>query len=190
MDNKKLIEEMMKELNGFLLYAYKKSGIRGNESFLENCVVLKHGEHRIRSSFLGEYVEPTEEYPEGRIILYMDALSHYSKYIGRNIYDVAAKIFFAQVHNYISYKNKGKTNFKRAERFATRACRKLLKQKMLTGEPPIFYIEHDDEGMYYQRGLRQIWVQEWTGMTLQQIADTLRDDYNIEVDMPEEVESE
>lgn len=168
--DKELIEQVMEALNDHLVYCYDKSGIKLNRNFLGEVVVLASGiENKLDSMFLGVYELPTEEYKKGRIILYIDAISDYAATIGRDFFDVATKIFFALLHDYMSYSAKGKTNRLKAEAFSTRICRKLLKQNLISQSPPVFYIDYSKREMYYQIKLRQEWIKRWTGLTLEKL---------------------
>jgi hypothetical protein len=72
----------------------------------------------------------------------------------------------------MNYMNKDKAaDSKKAERFAAKACKKLLKQGIITQTPPVFYLEYDNKNMYYQIVLRQQWMEKWTGMSMAELAE-------------------
>jgi hypothetical protein len=145
------------------------SGIRGMD-FIPEHIVIREGDDKVTSTAMGAIIKPCEQHPDGGIVLYMDAILHYSTFIGKDFIHIAAKIMFAQVHNLMSYKEKGKFDFHKAEIFATRACRKLMKRKFFTWMPPVFYIDAKDEKMRYNLLLRQEWIKNWTGKELEEVA--------------------
>ena len=169
MEDKILIEKMMTELNNHLNYALKKSGLKIDYDKIRKNIVLNHESSRYISVFMAACNEPSEQYPEGRIVLYIDAIADYSKYIGRDMKDVIVKIFFTQVHHFLTLNSKGKVDYDRAEKFATKICNKLIRQGIMSADPPIFYIDTKDPAMYYQRLLRSQWFQSWSGIDFSKI---------------------
>lgn len=181
MEDKILIEAMMTELNNHLNYALSKSGLRLDYDKLRKNIVLNHGSDRRVSVFMAACNEPSEKYPEGRIVLYIDAIADYSTYIGRDMKDVILKIFFTQVHHYLTLNSKGKVDYNKAEKFATRICSKLIRQGIMSAEPPIFYINTKDPAMYYQRLLRSQWFTSWSGINLNEpVAELVEEDTEVE----------
>lgn len=161
---------IMEALNEHLVKCFKKSGLRINDEFLKEIVFLRDGDNKLKSIFLGVYDLPTEGNKQGKITLYIDAISDYSSYIGRDFFDVSTKIFFVLIHNYITCTEGKKLDNLRAEKFASKICKKLLKQGLLSKEPPIFNIDYSDKNMAYQILLRQQWMQKWTGMSLDEMS--------------------
>lgn len=153
-----VIKEFLDSINDFLLYAFKKSGLRMNNDIL-NRIILRHGEEKLKSVFMASY-NPEDD----TITLYIDAITDYASYIGRPVYDVIAKIFFTQIHHHLTRKKN--IDYLKAEKFATKVCRKLLKQGIIEQMPPIFYIDAEDKNMYYQRLLRKQWFERWIDMDI------------------------
>lgn len=169
MEDKEIIKEVMQLINIHLDKCLKKSGLRNDIEDIESIVTLQHGENKGISVVLGSYSPSVEEEEKGRIILYIDAISDYSKYIGRNFLDVITKIFFAQVHHYMTYEKGKELDYLKAESFATKICRKLLKQDLIEKLPPIFYIDIEDDNMMYQRLLRRQWFEQWSGIKVEEL---------------------
>lgn len=176
MEDKILVERIMTEINNHLNYVLSKSGLRLDYDTLRKSIALNHGSDRRLSVFMASCSESSEEYPEGKIILYIDAIADYSAYIGRDMRDVIAKIFFTQVHHYLTLNTKGKVDYIKAEKFATKICNKLIKQGIISTEPPIFYINTKDPTMYYHRLLRSQWFESWSGIDLSKIGEIEEED--------------
>lgn len=166
------IEKSLEDMSHHLVHAFRKSGVRISDSFLSEIVYLIPDAEKTSSAFLGLYEVPREKTPKGRIILYTDAIEDYADYIGRESHDLATKIFFCLIYDYMNYMDKDKAgDSSKAERFAAKACKKLLKQGILKQMPPIFYFEYDNDNMYYQIILRQQWMERWTGMNMKELAE-------------------
>lgn len=161
--------QVKEALNAHLVRCFKKSGLKINEDFLKDIVVLRDGANKLNSIFLGVYELPGDDSEKGRIVLHIDAISDYCDYIKRDFFDVSTKVFFVLIHNYMRCMAGKKHDNLRAEKFAAKICKKLLKQGILSKEPPIFNIDYEDKNMYYQILLRQQWMQKWTGMSLDEM---------------------
>lgn len=163
--NEETLKEIVEIVDNHLDKCLEKSGLRIDLEEIRSIVTLRHGDKKAASVFLAVYTRKTEE-EDPKITLYIDAIANYAEYIGREYLDILAKIFFTQVHHYLTDTKKGSIDYDNAEKFANNVCKKLLKQGILTKLPPIFYIDVEDPSMHYQRLLRLKWFEQWLGISL------------------------
>lgn len=163
--NEETLKKIIQVVDNHLDRCLEKSGLRVDLEEIRDIVTLRHGDKKAASVFLAVYTRKTKE--EGpKITLYIDAIADYAEYIGREYLDILTKIFFTQIHHYLTDTKKDYIDYDNAEIFANKTCKKLLKQGILTKLPPIFYIDIEDPSMHYQRLLRKTWFEQWLGISI------------------------
>lgn len=171
-DFDKIRKELIGEIAAFLNHCIKKSGIRIENTLINSSsiLIMDNNRENYDALLLGYYnKEQTDKYPNGRIVLHIDAIMDYCDFIGKDFSSVLAKIFFAQIHHLLSFKSKGTVNDLKAESFSRKTCNKLFRQGIIAEEPPIFYINPEDKAMHYQKMLRSVWIEHWTGKKYSEI---------------------
>ena len=173
----KVVEEMLNTTREFLSYAMKKSGIRGDLKALGSKVSFVMNDNKMKSFFMGEYITPNEVNPSGEIRLYIDAIISYAEYLGVDYWSTITKVLFCQVHHALTWESKNKFDFDKAEKFASKICKKLVKQKIITDLRPKMYINTSDRLVLTAR---QKWIEKWLGMGFEEAMQMLHESENPE----------
>lgn len=168
--NETIIKELMDDTKKTLLYAIDKAGIKGDVDKIKSLITFKIGEERPVSLFLGHYEIPTEENPKGMIELYLDSIFDLSDFLGTDYASLVVKVMLCQIHNMFTYESKRSFDFPKAEQFASKACEKLLKQKIIKENRVKIYLASPDR---VELTARQNWIQKWTGMNINQCLEKL-----------------
>lgn len=169
----KVVGDMLNATRNFLSYALHKSGVRGDTQRMRTMVSFRMNDNKLRSMFLGEYTTPSETCPNGEIIIHVDAVFDYAAYLGVDYWSMIAKVLFSQVHHALTWDSKKTFDFEKSEKFATKICKKLMKQTIITDPRPKIYIAGTDR---LNLLARQKWIEKWTGMGMEEAFTKLNSD--------------
>lgn len=126
------------------------------------------GEDRKRSAIMFENIVPTDEYPDGRILLHVDAILACANATSQSkhsflIYEVLQAISF-----WYRFKNRGYEYILRekdrikSKSDAKKGCKKLKNKGIIKEEPKDINTDNDAAVSY------ALWIKEWTGMSLEE----------------------
>lgn len=159
-------ENQPKELRN-LLYSIAKEYFPDFADEIGKITVFWDGERKVRSAMIGETIPPNETYPNGLIVIYPDALTHFADFSKIDSIAFLVSTFLHEVRHYLDNK-KGRFADKsnpfgidqdfedRAEAFALRLSTKLAARKVIPMPVP-------STGYPKLQALFGVWVKEWTG---------------------------
>jgi hypothetical protein len=154
------IQDLISQTREFLKVVINKSGIRTDVEALSSTVNFVLDASHARSVFLGDYVAPSETKPVGEIYLYLDAIIDYSLYLGVDYGSLIAKVLLTQLHHALSYKPDRTLDYIKAENFASKACRKLNRQGIISDVRPKMYFDPSATNPV-ELTARQKWMDKW-----------------------------
>ena len=152
-------------LNGYIDCIIKDEN---EAAFLKNILVLWIGEKRQRSALLGEHLLPSDAYPDGAILLHVDAIASSAHAVGSRMDALMAATLFHEIAHWYTIESKG-DNYQLTDKDEQRAdtvsrghCRKLHKRNLISSLPPDLNGDKDVTMSFL------LWLQKWTKMTPQQ----------------------
>lgn len=134
-------------------------------AFLDEHVGLWVGERRIRSALLGEYIKPCNAYPDGVVLLHVDAIMTCSQAIGVPFDTMLASTLIHEISHWYTMRREGMEHVisehdeEIAEDVADEVCKDLYDHKVISGPMKSIRSDHSTAMSFL------LWLREWTGMT-------------------------
>ncbi len=128
-------------------------------------VVMWVGERRVRSALLGEHILPCDTYPDGVILLHIDAIMDCAKAVDVPFDTLIASTLLHEIHHWKISRGQDKEyvisekDEDHAEDFAQKGCQTLYENKVISS-PMKNLRGHYDTALSFL-----LWLREWTGMT-------------------------
>lgn len=124
-------------------------------------IIFWEDERRTRSALLGEHIKPCKAYPEGCIILHLDAIKDYALHTGYSMLEQLLGTLFHEIHHWITWRDSGNIDELKAELYTRKHFQKLINRKKFNRLPPLAV------GPNWEQSARSLanWIKRWTGMS-------------------------
>ncbi len=135
---------------------------------IKDSLILWVGENRKRSALLSENMKPSKNYPNGAILLHIDAIVFCAKAIGDHEISCIANALFHEIARWFKLKSKGyeyiinDKDEDRAESVSKKLCKKLYNKRLLPAIPKDIRRDEEIATSYL------LWLKEWTKMSPQE----------------------
>lgn len=124
------------------------------------------GEDKRRSALMYENIASNDEYPNGRILLHVDACLACGRALGNSPAAYLSYNLFQAITLWFRFRGRGynytpkEDDRNRAVSTAKRYCKKLYNKGIVNDLPKDIHSDHESAMSY------ALWIKEWTGMDL------------------------